>query len=84
MSKLKNYHYEDPLECRLKYTKTVYNSKKILYNLATWYHIITFNNVKWNTTSQIQAALSCGLFSPKLNDTAIPFWKQRKTFKCKV
>lgn len=84
MSKLKNYHYEDPLECRLNILKQYITAKKLLYNLATWYHKITFNNVKCNTTSQMQAALSCGLFSLKLNDTAIPFWKQRKTFKCEV
>lgn len=33
MSKLKNYHYEDSLEFRLKYTKTVHNSKKLLYGV---------------------------------------------------
>jgi hypothetical protein len=49
MYKLKNYHYGDSLECRLKYTKTVHNTKKLLYSLAT----ITFNNVKCNTTSQM-------------------------------
>jgi hypothetical protein len=52
MSKLKNYHYEDPPECILKYTKTVHKSKK-LHNLVTWYHITTFNSAKCNTTSQM-------------------------------